>query len=68
MLGGFFFKSETDPKTLGDDDFTVEAITTETGTQIPLGVAQAVPEPPVLPLMLVGLLGLALQPKRFREA
>ncbi len=42
-LGGFSFRSTTDPDTLAPGDFEVEGIGSDSATQIPLG--DALPEP-----------------------
>jgi hypothetical protein len=58
-LGGFSFRSTTDPDSIGGLDFTVEGIGSETASQIPLGVAVPVPEPSTALLLVLGLTELA---------
>ncbi|MGH7857132.1 MAG: PEP-CTERM sorting domain-containing protein [Candidatus Binatia bacterium] len=58
VLGDFFFWSATNPSSIGGDDFAVEGIGADSGAQIPLGNAHAIPEPSTLLLVASGLAGL----------
>jgi len=54
-LMGFSFESTKDPASIAGGDFAVVGIGAILGRQIPLGTAQAVPEPTSLLLVVVGL-------------
>lgn len=55
VLAGFTLESSKDPATLSGGDFTVELISRATGKPVFRGVAQPVPEPGSLALLLAGL-------------
>jgi len=57
-LGGFSFRSTTDPGTLTGDEFAVEGIGADSASQISLGVAQRLPEPSLALLFGAGGFGL----------
>jgi len=54
-LGGFFFLSNREPRTLNGNDFAVEGIGADTGSEILLGNARLIPEPSSLFLIGVAL-------------
>jgi hypothetical protein len=56
-LGGFSFRSTTDPDSLTGDDFAVEGIDADEATQIDLGVALYLPEASLGLLLAAALLG-----------
>lgn len=66
-LGGFSFQSTTDPGTLSADDFAVEGIGADSASQIDLGIAQLLPEPSTLALVLAGLAGWGAKASRGRS-
>jgi len=54
MVGGFSFQSATDPNSLSGNEFAVEGIGADSGTQIDLGIAMLMPEPRALLLLAAG--------------
>ena len=68
FLGGFSFRSTTNPTTISGDDFAVEGIGAITASQISMGNAVLVPEPSSLFLLASGLAGVFFSGrKKLRE-